>query len=327
LELRNLYGPLPNDPEAVLKIAEYNQLYTVIAVACHVKLFEILRQKQSASHLAEKNGWDESTTVRLLDVLYLLGYLKKDNDAYQNSAIAEDFLLPGESLYLGHHFSPAFPPGSLGFQIMKCLEKSPGYIESPEPDWNPERLRQIGVSSLNGSIQSTVGSIDLSNARKLLDLGGGHGFYSIALAQKYPALSVTLFDLPQIIALAREYLHTFQLTDQVQFVPGNFLQGDIGTGYDAVLCANILHSTKRSIVLDKVWQALNSDGQIIVKCRIADCVATLSTALAKLIWQVRGGKELFSQNDWHQVLTYHGFKDIKTLNFHGIFATIVGVKK
>lgn len=327
LDPKTLYDHLTISPEPILQMAENNQLYQVVSVACQLALFEALTQKQSARDLARRKRLDEVTTIRLLDILTHLGYLEENDGLYQISRIAENYLQPNNLLYLGHHFSPDFPPGSLGFQIMNRLEKYPGCKKSPEPDWNPERLRQIGVSSLNGSIQATIAAIDLSNTRQLLDLGGGHGFYSIALAQKYPALSVTLFDLPQIVALTQEYVQEFRVADRISLVAGDFLQEDIGTGYDAVLCANILHGTKRAIILDKVWHALNHGGRIIVKCRIADCPATLANALAKLIWQVRGGKELFPRAEWHGFLADSGFEAIETHNIHGIFATITGIKK
>jgi Predicted O-methyltransferase len=326
LELK-LYDPLPTDPGAVLKFADEYQLYQVVAAACKVHLFESLQAKQSAGSLARQKGWDEVTTARLLHVLHHLGYLAEDAGTYQNAVIAAQFLLPGKLLYLGHQFPPDFSPGSLGFKLIRCLTKAPDCQESPEPDWNPERLRQIGVSGLSGSLQATVAAIDLPTAGHLLDLGGGHGFYSIALAQKYPSLTVTLYDLPQIIELANEYVRAFHLAERIRPVAGDFLRQDIGTGYDAVLCANILHSTKRDIVLDKVWQALAVGGRIIVKCRIADCPDTPATAMAKLIWQVRGGKELFSRDHWQQLLARQGFKEVTTLNVHGIFATMAGIKQ
>jgi ubiquinone/menaquinone biosynthesis C-methylase UbiE len=327
MEYDSLYDPLPVSPGPVLDIADKNQLYQVVAVACRFGLFAALRGKRSAAELAGTNNLDEITAGRLLDVLAHLGLLREERGLYQVSPAAECYLQPDTLLYLGHMFPADFPPESFGHQLTRCLQGDPGCRESPEPVWNPERLRQIGVSGLNGSIQATVGAINLGAAARLLDLGGGHGFYSIALAQKYPALSVTLFDLPQVVALAGEHVRKFRLGERINLAAGDFLQDEIGTGYDAVLCANILHGEKRATILDKVRRALSPGGRIIVKGRIADCPPTLATALGKLVWQVRGGKELHSRTTWHGFLAQQGFADIRTLNIHGLFATMEGVKK
>ncbi|MDT8902145.1 methyltransferase [Anaeroselena agilis] len=325
MDCRPLYEPLPIDPGPVLDIAEGNQLYQAVAVACRFGLFAALSEKQSAAELAANSGLDGAAVARLLDVLAHAGLLDEQDGSYKTAPAAEAYLRPTALLYLGHLFPAGFAPESFGGLLADCLQG--GCRESPEPGWNPEQLRQIGVSGLNGSIQATVAAVDLAGAARLLDLGGGHGFYSIALAQKYPALAVTLFDLPQVVGLAGEYVRKFGLADRIGLVAGDFLKEAIGADYDAVLCANILHSTKRATVLAKVWQALNPGGRIIVKCRVADCRPTLTTALGKLVWLVRGNRELHDGATWHGFLEQQGFKDVKTINIHGLFATMTGVKK
>jgi 16S rRNA G1207 methylase RsmC len=182
------------------------------------------------------------------------------------------------------------------------------------------------VSGLLGSIQATVEALSLDETRHLLDLGGGHGFYSIALAQKYPHMHITLLDLPQVIPLAQMYVRNFAQEARIRCVGANFLQEDIGDGFDAVLCANVLHSDKRDIVLPKVFCGLNRGGQIIVKCRIENGEPTVRAALAKLLWHIRGGKEFYSSRQWEHMIANHGFEQLRTVNVEGIFATIIGTK-
>lgn|GEM_PF-1750391 len=322
-EIRPLYNPLAIDPGGIIALTEQGQLYEVLQVALFCNLFERLETTTSAQQLTDEMGWEEETTVRLLNVLVKAGYLTFFQGSYQNTALASTYFLPEHFLYLGHKLDSEISPNLSSFGLLRCLQKNPDTHISKEPKWDAERLRQIGVNALTGAVQSTVNSCDLTDVQHLLDLGGGHGFYSIALAQKYPQLKITLFDLPQVIGLARQFITRFHMEGQINLLPGDFLQNDIGSGYDVILCSNILHSDKRNILLPKVKKALRPGGNIILKCRIADCPDTLSNALNKLFWQVHGGKELFTQAEWQEFLSDHGFYNSKIVNVEGMFATMI----
>jgi SAM-dependent methyltransferase len=326
MEIDRLYLSLPVHAGPLQVVVEYSQLFEVLAASCEIKLFDALQEKKSVMQLAKEQQVSERTLEYLIEVLVCAGYLKIENELYVNSELSGTYLRSKSFLYMGQNFSAEGTSSTLSSQIIRCLKQEPGYDESPEPAWNPERLRQIGVSGLGGSIQTTVQATDLGNAKYLLDLGGGHGFYSIALAQKYPTLQVRLFDLPQVIPLAEDFVRRFSLDQRIECRAGDFLLDDIGTGYDAILCANILHRDKRDRVLPKVVKSLNPGGQIILKCRVHDGEKSLSAALAKLLWHIRGGKEFFSQQQWQEILLQYGFKQVKTVEIDGIFATIIGIK-
>ena len=46
---------------------------------------------------------------------------------------------------------------------------------------------------------------DLRHATHLVDVGGGPGELSLAALERFPALQATVFDLPDVLAIAREY--------------------------------------------------------------------------------------------------------------------------
>ncbi|PRC49425.1 methyltransferase type 12, partial [Mycobacterium sp. ITM-2017-0098] len=77
--------------------------------------------------------------------------------------------------------------------------------------------------------------------RSLLDIGGGHGWYSAQLCRRYPRLTATVFDLPGSAAIGREIIAGAGMADRVVHRDGDATTDDLGTGYDAVLCFNLLH--------------------------------------------------------------------------------------
>jgi cyclopropane fatty-acyl-phospholipid synthase-like methyltransferase len=80
----------------------------------------------------------------------------------------------------------------------------------------------------------------------VLDVGGGHGWYSAELCRRYPGLTATVLDLPGSAAIGREIIATAGLADRVRFTEGDATTEDLGDarthgGYDAVLCFNLVH--------------------------------------------------------------------------------------
>jgi len=310
--------------QSITNLLEQQKIYDLLAVACQLDLFSYLTEGETAEKLATRQDWDEQALAYLLEVFFYAGYLEKKENKYFLTPVAQECFLSTSFFNLNYLFTSA---SSLGEHLLIRLQKKE-VQSNAEPGWNPERLRQIGVGSLlSSSVQTTVKACHLSKAKRLLDLGGGHAFYSIAFAQAYPTMQITLFDLPQVLPIAEKFLYEFTMDKRIDLVAGNFLTDAIGENYDAVLCSNILHGEKRDIVLQKVWQALNKDGCVIVKSRVADCAENLSTALAKLQWYLRAGKELFTQEKWRGYLVEHGFEQIELVDLNGIFATFIGWKK
>ncbi len=321
-DMQELYVSLKVDSKPLMDLSFQRQLHESLAVAVDLGVFRRLQTMKTAIELADEMALDPEVTFYLLKTLVHIGCLEEEQGRFVNTSLASAYLVEDSYLYLGHEFGSKAERDSFGNQLSQKLQ-SVWTETTSEPDWNQERLRQIGVFGLMGSVQDTVSLCNLEKANRLLDLGGGHGFFSIAFAQKYPGLSVTLFDLPHIVTLAGQFIRQFAVEQQVKLAGGNFLTDDIGTGYDAVLCSNILHSSKRDIVLAKVRQALKPCGQIILRCRVADCADNLENAVAKLRWRLHSGWELYSTEEWRAFLTGHGFRNIRVIGISGIYATIL----
>ena len=104
--------------------------------------------------------------------------------------------------------------------------------------------------------------------RRLLDLGGGPATYAINFAQANPDLAATVFDLPMPLKIARENIDKNGLTDRVDTLAGNFLQDDIGTGYDFIWVSQILHSHDEGqckLIIAKAVAALKGGGTLAIQ--------------------------------------------------------------
>jgi SAM-dependent methyltransferase len=105
-------------------------------------------------------------------------------------------------------------------------------------------------------------------ARTLLDIGGSHGFYSVALCRRYAGLTAIVLELPEAIPTAAEILAREGMADRVVHVAGNALEDDFGVeAYDAVLIANLVHhfgAGQNLALARKIARALRPGGVLMV---------------------------------------------------------------
>jgi SAM-dependent methyltransferase len=77
--------------------------------------------------------------------------------------------------------------------------------------------------------------------QSLLDLGGGHGWFSAELCRRYPTQRATVLDLPGSVKIGREIIRREGMEDRVTHREGDFLRDDLEGPYDGVLCFQIIH--------------------------------------------------------------------------------------
>jgi SAM-dependent methyltransferase len=79
-------------------------------------------------------------------------------------------------------------------------------------------------------------------ATAMLDIGGGHGHFSVALCRRYPRLRSTVLDLPRAIRHAAPLLAREGKGDRVVHRAGDALTDDLGSdAYDLVFLAALVH--------------------------------------------------------------------------------------
>jgi demethylspheroidene O-methyltransferase len=107
----------------------------------------------------------------------------------------------------------------------------------------------------------TLGLVDFCGTRHLMDVGGGTGAFLRAVGTAHPHLEMTLFDLPAVVAGARD------LGPRVTVYPGSFRDDPLPQGADAISLVRVLYDHSDSTVaalLAKVHAALPDGGRLIV---------------------------------------------------------------
>jgi predicted O-methyltransferase YrrM len=101
-----------------------------------------------------------------------------------------------------------------------------------------------------------------------LDIGGASGTWTIAFLRACPSAQATLFDLPHVIAMARQRLSAAGLEKRVRLVPGNFTLDALPRGADLAWVSAIVHQNSRvqnRALFAKVLAALVPGGRIAIR--------------------------------------------------------------
>lgn len=111
--------------------------------------------------------------------------------------------------------------------------------------------------------------LDLHNVTLVLDLGGGPGSFSLAFLEALPDAAVVLFDLPEVIELARKLIPGEVLqSGRLTLRSGDFRRDPFGKKYDLVWASSMIHSYGEEdvrLLMRKSRKALVPGGRLVIR--------------------------------------------------------------
>jgi SAM-dependent methyltransferase len=224
----------------------------------------------TAAEIAADLRLDPLPTRLLLDCLRSTGQVAERSGRYRLSRSARRWLDPASPLSVAGYVAGAadYWPWWAGLDETVRTGKSTGSHDAPPDDayWRRYMTGQRELARLSAAEVARKLPLPAS-PRALLDLGGGHGSYSARLAERYPTLTATVLDLPGSAAIGRELIAAEGLADRVLFRDGDATTADLGTGYDAVLCFNLVHHLApdaAAALFRRIGDALRPGGTLAV---------------------------------------------------------------
>ena len=109
----------------------------------------------------------------------------------------------------------------------------------------------------NQESAAILAAYDFTRAETIVDIGGGHGALLAAVLRAHPHLAGILFDLPSVIAGARDLLNQAGLAVRAQCRAGDFFD-EAPAGADLYMMKSVLHN----------WQDVDAQ-RILATCRAA----------------------------------------------------------
>jgi SAM-dependent methyltransferase len=242
----------------------------VLFVANDLGVFDLLDREgpSTGSEIAARLGTDADATSRLLGALVAAGLLEHEGDRFANSDTTRELLVPGKPETITTWVS-------LMGRWTENFANLGESIRTGKPAGTPEghSLEELR-SYMHAMHEFAVGPgrefarhLNLEGRRRLLDVGGGPGSYSILLAEANPELSCTVFDLPDVVRVAAEMIEQHGAAARVSTLAGDYNADPIPQGYDVVLISNTLHQEDEGAVrglLSKVFDAIEPGGICVI---------------------------------------------------------------
>ena len=310
---------VPADPKEILALSRSFMECRVLLTAAELNVFKHLENPASGRELAQRRGWHERPLTVLLDALAAMEMLVKEKGRYRTARDLLPFLHPDSPrtvLPMIRHAATIWKNWSNLTRIVAetgGVEQPGGIFEDPE-----DRRAFIGAMHVvgRGRAPQLAEAIDPCSARRLIDVGGGPGTYTIALLEACPDMAATLFDLPEVVDMGRERIEAAGLADRVSIVAGDFHTDPLPPGHDLALLSAIIHMNSPQQNLDlykKIFSALDPGGRLVVRDHVMkpDRTAPKAGAIFAINMLVgTPGGDTYTFDEIKQGLAAAGFENI-----------------
>ncbi|MGE3314595.1 MAG: methyltransferase [Planctomycetaceae bacterium] len=175
---------------------------------------------------------------------------------------------------------------------------------------------------------AVLAAYDFSGIRKLVDVGGGHGYLISRILEKYPELQGGLVDLPDVAEGAKSTLGALGLTSRCEVVGGSFF--DSLPPADAYIAKNIIHDwddEHSRTILRNMRAAMEGNGrvillEIVISPEVQGDVAMLIDL--EMLHATRGGRER-TEREFADLFEAAGLKLNRILSTETLYRVIEAV--
>ncbi len=308
----------------------------IILTAAELDLFTLIEDSwDSAEKIAEKFGWDQRALERLMDCLVTFGLLQKREKVYSltDQSGCWSSKNPASSLPMLLHAKRLWESWSGLTEVVRHGADS--QAKPAVPMDMDERKAFIGSMHVIGRqlSEEVAASVDLGGHRILLDIGGGSGTYTMAFLKRNPRMRGVLFDLADVIPMARERLACEGMLDRVELRPGDFYSDELPGGCDLALLSAIIHQNGPAQNIElfrKVHSALEPGGMLLIRDHIMSEERTWPPQGAlfaiNMLVNTRAG-DTYTFKEVEQGLTRAGFGEVKLLRSAERMDCVIGAVK
>jgi (2Fe-2S) ferredoxin/SAM-dependent methyltransferase len=305
-----------------------------ILTALEFDIFTAVGDGASAEQVSTRIHANARATGMLLNALAALGLLAKNGDDYRNTPDSSRFFVQGSKdnhrnglLHLAniwHHWSTLTDAVRRGASI------------PTDRDNNPERTHDF-IAAMQHHAKNrapfVVKALGTAGVRRILDLGGGSGAYSIAFAKTSSDVQCEILDLPEVVPLTAEYVSQAGLSAQVSIRTGDMLRDHFGSGYDIIMLNAVCHmfsEEQNRDIFRRACQALAPSGRLAVQDFILnpDKAGPLHAALFSLNMLVgTDAGATYTEAEYASWMKAAGLSEVRRINLPGPSSLIVGRSK
>ena len=275
--------------------------------------------RATAQQLADDLGLAPDGTMLLLDSLAALEHVDKRGGAYSLSKSGRKWLDPTSRDYVGTYIEHCFDYWSWWDRLEGIVRTGEGIeihdFPADDPHWETYIRGQFELARISSPEVAKALRLP-SQPDSLLDVAGGHGWYSAELCRRHPTLHATVLDLPGSAAVGRRIIAEQGMSDRVEHHAGDMMSADLGGPHDGALAFNIVHhlSADQNIaLLRRVHEALKAGGTVaVLDLWLPEGDARPdAAALLGLFFYLTSGAATYAERDVRGWLEETGFERIR----------------
>jgi len=240
--------------------------------ALNLDLFGRLSARaRTLAELSDEMGIPEHRLLTLLTACVSLGLISQEQGRYANAPASEAYLVRSAPAYFGDYFrfqiDRQIYPLLLNLdEALQGRAKQSRYAQM----FNPAEAEYFTRAQHAGSLGPAAvlqKAVDLPGARRMLDVAGGSGAFSITLCRRHPQLRATILDFPAVIEVAKRFVQEAGFEGRVDYIAGNAVTQAWPGSQDVVLMSYLLSAVDGSAMrrlFIKAFQALEPGGLLLI---------------------------------------------------------------
>ncbi len=274
---RDEVGALPDDLQQTINgFRESRALLTAI----ELDAFSAVGTGADAKTVAGKLGADPRATESLLNALVALGVLDKRDGAFTNTPVAARYLVAGAEHDSRAAIMHTVHLWSRWSTLTDCVLEGTS-VTAQQRRQRPDDWTTAFIAAMHKNARlrapQVVRAVGLDGVRRVLDLGGGSGAYSIAFAEAQPGVTAEILDLAAVVPIAQRHIDEAGLSTRVKTRIGDLNDDAYGTGYDLVFVSAICHMNspdENRAMFRKAFAALAPSGRLVIQDFVLDADKT-----------------------------------------------------
>jgi hypothetical protein len=263
---------IPSGIEKLDRVADSFKTYQALMTAIDLGLFELLETQGPLDRekIAQSIGINGMFSRPFLNTLIEIGVLTLQNEKYANTETAKGYLIKSSLFYQGDRMQGVAQGGHWNdlAAALKRQQQDMGNLSTGSGPSEPF-LKALAQRALTGELQAVTQAISkwngFSGAKTVLDIGGGHGLYTIALCQANPQLNGIILDKPNVIPVTQKFIEQYGLTQRITTQAGDICTDNLGSGYDIVIISHLLYKFRKNLdpIFEKVSKSMNKGGLFV----------------------------------------------------------------
>jgi ubiquinone/menaquinone biosynthesis C-methylase UbiE len=293
----------------------------VVGTAQRLGIFaQLLDGPATAGRLAERLSLQSAGTRILCENLAGLGILEQDGHTFSLAKSSRKWLDPASDTYLGTWVEHSVTYWEWYGDLERVVRDGGSFEIHREPAEDEEYWRlyitgQYEIARLSSA--EVAKAIRLGEKpTSLLDVAGGHGWFSAELCKRHETLRATVVDLAGSARVGREIIAKAGMGDRVEHREGDMFETDLEGPYDGALVFDIIHHLSGEQIvtlLGRVRESMKPGGTLAVldMFRLDGKRQRASAAALGLLFHLTSGADLHSPGELADYMREAGFSTPK----------------